>query len=195
MRPVETLLQPRKVAAGLAGALCLLLVACGGSMPHPGSRAIARAKAHASTLKAAPTTDPDLVAAVSTGHEDSPIEVRFALRQHPQAGVPAQLDVVLLPSAGIDRIFASFHGEEGIAVQSGAQLPALDRPEAGVPIAHPLTVVAPGDGIYYVAAVVLTDSGADSVTRSFTIPVIVGDGFRAAAPSALAAARAADSAK
>lgn len=105
-----------------------------------------------------------------------PIEVRFALRDRPEIGKPAKLDLELVPLAPLDRMIASFYAGPGLSVASGAQPAEADRPEPGVPIRHEIEIVAQRDGVFSVSATVLADSSAGSVSRTFTIPVIAGAG-------------------
>jgi hypothetical protein len=124
-----------------------------------------------------PPPDRDMVVAVSNGTGTSvPVEVRFALRERPEIGKAAELDLEMVPSAPVDRLIASFYAEPGLTLSDGAQPAERDRPEPGVPISHRLTIVAQHDGIFYVNATVLADFNNDSVAHTFTIPVIAGAG-------------------
>ncbi len=117
-----------------------------------------------------------MVTAVSAGKGGLPVDVKFALRQRPEVGQSAELDLIVIPSAPLDRLMTSFHVEEGLTLSDGAQPSVEDRPEPGVPISHALTIVPKQDGIFYVDATVLADSGTGSIARTFTIPVIAGAG-------------------
>jgi hypothetical protein len=117
-----------------------------------------------------------MVTAVSAGKSGLPVDVKFALRQRPEVGQSAELDLIVIPSAPLDRLMTSFHAEEGLTLSDGAQPSVQDRPEPGVPIPHALTIVPKQDGIFYVDAIVLADSGTESIARTFTIPVIAGGG-------------------
>lgn len=48
--------------------------------------------------------------------------------------------------------------------------------EPGVPLTHRLTLVPARDGVFSISAVALIDTDRSSVTRTFAIPVIVGEG-------------------
>lgn len=131
-----------------------------------------------------PPPDQDMVIAVSNGTGTSvPVEVRFALRERPEIGQAAELDLEVIPSAPVDRLIATFYAEEGLSVSDGAQPTERDRPEPGVPISHRLMIVPQRDGIFYVNATVLADFNNESVAHTFTIPVIAGEGAGADSPS------------
>ncbi len=139
------------------------------ALSHPGgSVAVQQAKA---------PPDDDMVVAVSNGTGTSlPVEVRFALRERPEIGKSADLDLEVIPSAPVDRLITTFYAEPGLSVSGGAEPAEHDRPEPGVPIAHKLTIVAQRDGIFYVNATVLADFNSESIAHTFTIPVIAGAG-------------------
>jgi hypothetical protein len=174
------------VLSGLA--LCVVLAGCG-SHSAPSSQggtasSFARltaigarqpAAAHGATKRALPGSA-DFVAAVGGDKSAVPVEVRFQLHERPEVGKPVELDVQLTPTAPLGRLVASFHAEDGLAIEQGGAASETDRPTPGVPLSRALTIVARHDGIFYVSATVLVDLGADSVARTFKIPVIAGGG-------------------
>ena len=190
-RPVGPATFARRIAALSGLALCGVIAACSHSST-PGSAAgaassLAHLKAlavghpsavHASEKPAAPGTA-DLVAAVAIGGGDKnevPVEVQFELHDRPEVGKPVELDVRVTPTAPLGRLVTSFYAEDGLAIQQGGAASETDRPTPGTAVSRALTIVAQHDGIFYVRATVLVDLGADSVARTFTIPVIAGAG-------------------
>jgi hypothetical protein len=160
----------------LACAACLALVACGAS--GKGGSPVRGAVKHSAVQQKArsgPVIDADMVSAVPNGKGTSPLEVKFALRQHPLAGQPVQLDLTFIPAIGLDRVAVSFLAEDGLVLQ-GARMPLTEHLEAGVPIPHTLTLTPQRDGIFYISATVLMDWGDESVARTYTIPVLAGAG-------------------
>ncbi len=165
----------------LAAACAAGVAACGSSGGHgswyPSWLLPHRAAPAALQQAVKPSLDGDMVAAVTAGKDGNlPVRVRFALRDRPEVGQAAELDLELVPSAPLDRLVASFHAEPGLSVSGGAEPSERDRPEPGVPIPHRLTIVPQHDGIFYVDATVLADLGNESLARTFTIPVIAGAG-------------------
>lgn len=174
-------------AGALSGlALCVVLAGCGShSAPgSAGSAAASFAKAigtrHPSAANPAkkPTSagNADFVAAVAGDKSAVPVEVRFELHGRPEIGKPVELDIQVTPTAPLGRVVTSFHAEDGLAIEQGGAASETDRPTPGVALSRALTIVAQHDGIFYVSATVLVDLGADSVARTFTIPVIAGAG-------------------
>jgi hypothetical protein len=120
----------------------------------------------------------DMVAAVSAGKGGPPVGLKFELRSPPQAGQALDMDLVILPDAqSIERIIAKFQGSDGLDLVEGGDLAAVDKPAQGSVIRHVVRVLPKQDGIYTVTAAVSVDLPSDSITRTFTIPVIVGEGL------------------
>jgi hypothetical protein len=165
----------------LAATVWLLgLSACGGSKgaadtAHPAVKtAVSHHEGHGSPERA----PDDMVAAVSPGKGGPPVELKFELRGAPQAGKPVDVDIAILPDApAINRLYGRFTGGEGIELVDGGELAAVDKPAQGTVIRHVLRIVPKQDGIFTFSAVVSVDLADDSVTRAFTIPVIVGEGL------------------
>jgi hypothetical protein len=157
---------------------------------HPPSRPEKKAAPDPAELALA-----NMVSAVSAGKPSGDIELKFALRKRPVVGESVDVDLALIPGQDLDRVYATFQAGDGLELTKGGKTAEIDHPPAGIPIPHTLTIVPQRDGVFYVSAVVLTDSSTQSVTRSFSIPVIAGAGIsdpaatqtllpRAAAPAA-----------
>lgn len=172
----------RSVWALAATAWLLGLSACGGSSKG------AADVAHAPPKKAAPHSHgpanpserapDDMVSAVSPGKGGPPVELKFELRSAPQAGQPLDVDIAILPdAAAINRLYGQFRGGEGIDLVDGGEVAAVDKPVQGTVIRHVVRVLPKQDGIFTLSAAVSVELADDSVTRTFTIPVIVGQGL------------------
>ncbi|HZO23480.1 MAG TPA: hypothetical protein VFB37_13335 [Steroidobacteraceae bacterium] len=160
-------------------ALVLTLTGCGSSSSESDGTAHGKKK----FFRTAPTHDPasrspdDMVAAVSAG-KPGPVGLKFEIRQSPQAGQPLDVDIAVLPDApAINRVSAKFQAGEGLELVDGQQLEQVDKPAAGSVIRHVVRVTPKEDGIYTLNATVSVDLAGDSLTRVFSIPVIVGDGM------------------
>lgn len=167
-------------AACAAAVLVATLAACD-------SREEAAAAAEASKQTAreqSSSRDRDMVAAVSPGGSGPPIELRFALTQRPMVGEPVDVRIELLPVAPLERLFVRFHGGEDLKVASGGESPQIASPVTGVPISHTVSVVPLRDGIFNLTATVVADSSTLSLTRTYSIPLIAGEGVQAAPEAA-----------
>jgi hypothetical protein len=159
-------------------ALPLMLLAGCGSGHNPGPAAAPVVK---KVVNPADALARNLVAAVAStkaGTPPIPVQVKFALHEHPQAGEPTDMDLVLVPTAGtLDRIYGTVHGEDGLTVVSGEELPEKQRPLEGAPIHHTVQLLAKQGGIYELTVDVSTDAGGIVSAQSFSIPVLAGNGM------------------
>jgi hypothetical protein len=130
----------------------------------------------------------DMVAAFSANRgQTGLVDLKFLISKRPQVGEPVDIELALTPSVQLEGLFARFQAGDGLQVVSGAETEHVDHPAAGVPVGHRLTVLARTDGIYYITAVVLADSEKESVARTFSIPLIAGEGLAEPPPTPPAA--------
>jgi len=164
------------VGAGLG--LSLSLSACGYFGSHSGAAQTPGGDAKPPTHVSKPVeANDDMVTAASASKGQGPITLKFALRQRPEIGQPVELDLEAIPNATIDRVTVSLRADEGLTVSDGAHWDPVDRPEVGVPFGHSMTLVPSRDGVFSVVVTVLTDTEAQSVTRSYLVPVVAGAGI------------------
>lgn len=175
---------PKAVRLVALAATLAILLACGsgtGNGEQGGANSAATTAA-----KPPPKKDPlaDMVSAVSGGPASAPVELKFALDERPQVGQPLEVEIAVLPVSVLDRVAASFQVGAGLELRAGGQMPVVNKPERGVPLSHRLTIVPLRDGIFFISAVVLADSPELSLTRTFSIPIIAGQGLPQANGSA-----------
>jgi hypothetical protein len=154
-------------------AAALGLAACGrASLPHAASAA-APQPAPAQTKT---NTDADLVSAVGTANSTAPISVKFRIGKRPQLGVPLQIVVAIIPqpNAQIGHLHGAFLPDTGLNLQGDLAFDASDL-RAGESIERQLTVVPQQPGVLNLNATFTLDLDSGSVSRSYAIPVIVGD--------------------
>jgi hypothetical protein len=166
------------------------LAACGSHSSSPSGasgasagaeRAAAKARADGAAAKAAAEATrtqagADFVAAVAAGKAGD-LDLKFQIRSRPDVGQPVAIDVALTPRADYEKLQVMFRGGEGLEIRGGEVMEAADKPAVGIPLRHSVTVVPRADGIFALTAVVLADSSSGSVSRTFSIPVIAGQGL------------------
>lgn len=155
----------------VVAAAALGLAACSRApIPHAASAA-------APPLPAAPrNSDADLVSAVGAADANAPISVKFRIGKRPQLGVPLQILVAIIPApqAQIGHLYGSFLPDTGLSLQGDRTFEASDL-RAGEPLERQLTVVPEQPGVLNLNATFTLDLDNGSVSRSYAIPVIVGD--------------------
>jgi hypothetical protein len=169
----------------MAGAVALILVATSGcgSSEHASTGAThsRRATANRDSATQGPALG-NMVSAVSAGKSSATIDLKFELLGRPVVGQPVDINFALIPGHELDRMSAVFHAADGLELTQGEKTEIIDHPEVGVAVTHTITIVPQRDGIFYLTAVVLADSPTDSLTRTFSIPVIAGAGLATSGP-------------
>jgi hypothetical protein len=176
---MKTSTRISRAVSGVAVAGALLgLFGCGSSSGSADSAHSSHKSATRQTTDPAARPPEDMVAAVSVGKGGPPVGLKFELRSVPQAGQAVDLDLAVLPDApAIDRIDGKFDGGENLPLVEGGDLGAVDKPAQGTVIRHVVRLLPKQDGIFTVTAAVTVTLANDSITRTFTIPVIVGEGL------------------
>ena len=126
----------------------------------------------------------NMVSAVSSGKPTENLQLKFELRNRPTVGQPVAIEIALIPGQDLDRVYATFQGSDGLEITTGGKTDEIERPPVGVPITYTVTVIPRHEGVFSMSAVVLADSSIESVSRTFSIPVIAGSGVSAPAMAA-----------
>src|SRR5688572_8664882 len=122
-------LPSRRLRVCLPMATLVLLGACG-SEPDPQATA-ATAPAPAKPTAAAPKDETATFArAVGDGKPGAAVNIRYEFSSKPTIGVPTELDVVFIPSAGVDSMDAKLGGMDGITL-AGTLIANFAPVEAG----------------------------------------------------------------
>jgi hypothetical protein len=161
-----------RARCSLLAALSLgcLLAACEDSAPDP------QAAGAAATTKAAPKTNelpPNMVAAVSAGKTATAIGVHFSLGASPAVNTALPVDIALVPHETFVSVGAHFQSQDGLTLMSGDELAPTKSAPAEKIIKHQLRLMPARTGVYIVTASVETEGAEGTVTRVFSIPVIV----------------------
>jgi len=148
---------------------CVLLTACGSSEPDPA--------ATSAVPKPAVPKNPKLgdkyVAAVSHSKSADALGVHFSLGAIPQAGQVLPIDIAIVPNLKFAAVRAHFYVQEGITLISGDTLEPQSNVEPGKQIGHPLVLKPTAEGVFMISVTVETEGADGSVSRVFSIPIIV----------------------
>ena len=85
--------------------------------------------------------------------------------------------MVTTRATDIAKLEVFFQSTDGIQVVDGLKLEAPANPTNGQEFSHTVTVLPQKDGVSYLSAVAMVETGpgGGSVARTFAIPIIVGD--------------------
>jgi hypothetical protein len=168
--------------AVLAAAVLLGVSGCGSGDPADSTTSAATAKSHKQHKTPVATTPGELplgemVAAVSAS-KGPPVELKFSLPTRPQVGQVTEIEVAIVPRAPVpDNLSVDFQVAEGLEVVGGAQLDRVEKLTDGSPLRHVVKVLPKRDGIFTLTAVVSFSAANQNLNRTFSIPVIVGEGM------------------
>jgi hypothetical protein len=120
----------------------------------------------------------DMVAAVAATKAGPPVELKFALSTRPEVGQVMEMDVAVVPREPVpESLSVSFQVADGIDIVDGSQLERVDKLVDGTPIRHVVKILPKRDGIFALTAVVSLGAANQDLSRTFSIPVIAGEGL------------------
>jgi len=167
------MMRPRLVYSVMTLIAGALLGGCGrGSDTGPTVRAHTTRLGAAAT--AAPSTDADLVSAVSSAGTAVPVSLKFRMPEPPRVGQPLRIELVLVqqPGLDIDSLLVSLQAGDGLALESDHSF-EFQSPAPGATQRMAATVRPSQAGLLKLGATVVIDSANTSVTQTFTVPLIV----------------------
>lgn len=165
----------KRLPSVLATYCLALLSACGSqSEPEPAAPAAAPAATPAAPVKPA---EEDVTAkmarAVGSGKPGAAVEVKYEFLGKPAIGTPTELQIAVVPNAGVDSLDLTVSGMDGVTL-TGALTASFTSVEAGKPYSHTVTLLPDRTGAFYISVAVNTQLGGASLGRTFSIPFVVG---------------------
>jgi len=173
-------------AVGVALLACAFAAACDDA-PEPQKTTQGPAATAPATKEA--QLPGNMVAAVSAGKSASMIGLHFALEDVPSVGKPLPVAIAIVPHRQFASIRALFEAPEAIALATGKQFEPKTNVKADTVLPHKIILQPIQEGVFLVTAAVETEGDEGTVTRIYSIPVIV---HPAAAPKTPATAPAAN---
>ncbi len=158
----------------MAVACVVALAGCNGSSEQ--ARLRHEATQSGTTAKVADPDDPtaDMVNAVGPNDSRPPVTLKFRLVAAPRIGQSLDLQVALLqdPKLEIDSLKVWFQPREGLQLKSSSPV-VFGEPHLGETHMLPVTVVPQQTGVLSLGVTVLVDTERESLTRNYTVPVLV----------------------
>lgn len=158
----------------------LALAACGDDAPE-------KPAGPAKTAPAAPkkaVVGDEMVAAVSAGKSATAIGVYFELGDVPTIDAALPVDIVIVPHQDFTSLQARVLLQgEGLTLVSGDLLQPISDVKAETSIPHKLVLMPRKEGVYMVTVNLDTQASEGSVSRIFSIPVIVAAAGGASTPA------------
>jgi hypothetical protein len=135
----------------------------------------------------APGLAENMVMAVSAGKGAAVVSVHFALGKLPAVNEALPVDIVLVPHQEFSSLRAHFDSRDGLALTTGSDFGPESTPSVEKPLTHQLILLPSREGMSMLSVSVETESASEgTVTRIYSIPVIVSPGPQSQAPAAIA---------
>jgi hypothetical protein len=154
------------ISLSIAG---LALAACG-SEPEPGAAAAAAQPAQAAVA------DPmaRMARAVGNGKPGAAVQIRYDFASKPAVGTPTELQIALVPNAGVDAMDVVVSGMDGVTL-AGTLSASFTDVEPSKPYMHTVSVLPDRSGAFYLTVVATTQIGNQNLSRTFSVPFVVGN--------------------
>jgi hypothetical protein len=127
----------------------------------------------------------EMVSAVSASKSSLIISVHFALGAQPAVGKPLPVDIAVVPHRPFASVRAHFDSPDGLKVTSGTEMAPLEDVAEEKVLSHKIELTPLREGVFMVTAAIETQSDEGTITRLYSIPVIVNGnaGPRTAPPA------------
>ena len=117
--------------------------------------------------------DPDMVAAVSSGKTAAALSVHFAVRTVPAIDHPLPVAIAIVPHRDFTSVRAHFESRDGLPMTSGELFgPRTDSVKEKA-LTHEVVMQPAKDGLFMITAIVETEGEDGTITRVFSMPVVV----------------------
>jgi hypothetical protein len=153
--------------------------------PKPASGAPGPAKPSATVEGLVP---PNMVSAVSASKTSASIGVHFRLETPPVVGKPLGVEIAVIPHRPFNALNALFQTPNSVILATGDRFDAPGAVKPETVFSHKLVVQPTQEGVFLITAAVESESEEGTITRVYSIPVIVYGELPARKPAAPAAA-------
>lgn len=154
------------------GMLAIALSGCN-SEPEPDPAAAAAASMQARKLAIANDPTARMARAVGSGKTGAAVDIKYDFLSKPAVGKPVEVELALIPNAGVNSMEIVVGGMEGITLAGNLTATFTDV-KMGQPYKHQLSLLADREGVFYLTVAATTHIGAASMGRTFSIPFVVG---------------------
>lgn len=146
------------------------------SKSQPVSGPVDAASADETSVQEAEKQTSEMVRGVSPGKPSAPVELKFNVAARPALGVPLDIDLAVIATAGTDSMTLSVQASEGIEVDATTSLASFPKSQPGALYRHKLRITPRAEGAFNVSVLItMVVPGSGPQSRSFSIPLLVGN--------------------
>lgn len=152
------------------GMLAMALSGCDSEPELDAAAAMASVQA-----KKQATNDPTarMARAVGSGKTGAAVDIKYDFLSKPAVGKPVEVELVLIPNAGVNSMEIVVGGMDGITLAGNLTATFTDV-KMGQQYKHQLSLLADREGVFYLTVAATTHIGGASMGRTFSIPFVVG---------------------
>ena len=172
-------------AVGVALLACAFAAACDDA---PAPKQASQGATSTAPASKEPQLPANMVAAVSAGKSASMVGLHFALEEVPSVGKPLPVAIAIVPHRSFTAVRALFEAPEAVILATGNQFEPKTNVKAETVLTHKILLQPKQEGVFLVTAAVETEGDDGTVTRIYSIPVIVHPAAAPKAPPAQPAA-------
>ena len=159
--------------------LASLAMACGGGDEKAAAEKAAPAVAAGDVSKQAvaaeaKAADDGLANAVAVGKTAAAVDLKYDLAVRPALGQPFEVELVFVPRMAADVLEVQASGMPGLVVAGGADA-KFDQVVANEKYAAKVLLQVTEPGVYYVGVTAKLVSKVQTDSRTFSVPIIVGE--------------------
>jgi hypothetical protein len=151
----------------------LALAACG-SEPEPDPAAATASQPAAQRATAADDAIARMARAVGNGKPGAAVQIRYEFASKPAIGTPTDLQLAFIPNAGVDAMEIVVSAMDGVTL-AGPLSASFAEVEPSKPYLHTVSVLPDRAGVFYLSVVATTQIGNSNLSRTFSIPFVVGN--------------------
>jgi hypothetical protein len=145
------------------------------SKSQPVSGPVDAASPDEASVQEAEKQTSEMVRGVSPGKPSAPVELKFNVAARPALGVPLDIDLAVIATAGTDSMTLSVQASEGIEVDATTSLASFPKSQPGALYRHKLRITPRAEGAFNVSVLItMVVPGSGPQSRSFSIPLLVG---------------------
>jgi hypothetical protein len=116
---------------------------------------------------------PNMVSAVSSSKTAGLIGVHFALEAPPEVGKPVGVNLAIIPHSKFAGLRVLFETSPDLILATGDRFEAPADTKAETVFTHKLVVQPKQEGVFLISAAVETESEEGTLTRLYSIPIII----------------------
>lgn len=125
----------------------------------------------------------NMAQAVNSGKPGAAVDLRYDIQGKPQVGVPVEIELALVPQVDAESMNVHIGGMDGLAL-SGDLDPTTTAPKFQEAVKYRFTATPAREGVFYATVTANLVHNGVAMSRTFSVPMVVGAASAAQKPAA-----------